>query len=189
MTTNYQIADIGAKAITKGDTWERLIGLMGIKAPGESTKSAKADVTTNKAGQKTTSKSSAQQCIGQSELIRDSMQLALTSAPTVVQRSVGRQGIRSGTPPSRLAQDSGIRSSGKVVRKCTECNTMGSDTADCLPCLISNVHPSSHPRPPEVLRAATPTTTKTNQASKASRRRARRAMKITSTTMDAIDLT
>ena len=29
--TNYQIADIGTKAINKGDTWQLLQGLMGIK--------------------------------------------------------------------------------------------------------------------------------------------------------------
>ena len=51
VSTDYQLADIGTKAITKPDTWRRLTSMMGIKAPGKFCLSGDAayDITMNKA--------------------------------------------------------------------------------------------------------------------------------------------
>ena len=35
VSTNYQIADLGTKATTKGEPWHRLVTLMGIKSLGD----------------------------------------------------------------------------------------------------------------------------------------------------------
>ena len=51
VSTMYQIADLGTKAIVKGDTWLRLTQLMGIKPPGMAKKEEKFEITKNKANQ------------------------------------------------------------------------------------------------------------------------------------------
>ena len=50
VSTKYQIADLGAKAIAKGETWQRLVALMGINPPGRQKCQDRKDVTTNKVG-------------------------------------------------------------------------------------------------------------------------------------------
>ena len=48
--TQYHIADLGAKAITKGETWQRLVALMGVKDPGKQAQTDKKEITKNKEG-------------------------------------------------------------------------------------------------------------------------------------------
>ena len=50
VSTQYQIADLGTKAITKGETWQRLVALMGIKDPGRQAQRDKKEITKNKEG-------------------------------------------------------------------------------------------------------------------------------------------
>ena len=55
--TLYQIVGLGTKAITKGEPWDRLPALLGIKAPGVQAERAQADGAKDKAGLETSSKS------------------------------------------------------------------------------------------------------------------------------------
>ena len=91
--TNYQLADLGTKAITKGETWLRLTNMMGIKAPGRARSGAQADVTKNKAGVETTSRHSVQS-IGEKHLSRQAAALAPLFASLSFERSCRQCGVR-----------------------------------------------------------------------------------------------
>ena len=57
VSTDYQIADLGTKAITKGDVWHRLTRMMGVKPPGKIEDPGKAaNIWKNNANEVTTTK-------------------------------------------------------------------------------------------------------------------------------------
>ena len=168
--TLYQIADLGTKAITKGEIWDRLTALMGIKAPGVQSQRAKADVCKNKAGLETSSKSA--QSIGEKHL----------AAAALALRPMLTGQVRSLLPP----------------RHCRLCGVTGTNEADCLNCPEDTARPpGSQPddvsaRAPLPSIAAAPlgqqaTAARTEKKSRSGRRRALRRAALPTTT--ALDLT
>ena len=143
MATTHQIADICTKAITKGETWERLISLMGIRAPGTHQTSARVDVTTNKAGQKTSSQSG-QPSIGERHLKAQSARLlssineSLMTIPKPVTMGAA-QGIRM----DASREPSLCTASYSHPRSCSGCGAIGTDVSDCLACVMAAVPPTA----------------------------------------------
>ena len=136
VATTHQIADICTKAITKGETWERLISLMGIRAPGKHHASARVDVTTNKAGQKTSSHSG-QPSIGQRHLQAQSVRLMSASQPLMTDpkpaTSVCLQGIGFDAPRQPSYRTASI----SHPRSCSGCGAAGTHVSECLACVMA----------------------------------------------------
>ena len=198
VSTQYQIADIGTKAITKGDVWDRLIGLMGIKAPGRATAGKKADVTKNKLGQ-TTSSGSAPTSIGEKDLKKQAMALMSSlpsQAPAAELRGCGglvaTVASKRGTPGPEMNEKNVLKTFVQT-RSCAACGAYGSDARDCMSCLISTApswHTSSPPPATSALSSRTsPSSTERppGTVSRAKKRRARRAARTTDVGFDAID--
>ena len=142
VSTHYQIADIGTKAIVKGETWERLITLMGIRAPGSLKSSAKADVTTNKLGQKTSSNTT-QPSIGERTLQAQSVRLLsamsepLLSLPKPASICSGA-GRRFGVLPRASSL---CTASTSHPRSCSGCGVTGTEVSECLACAMASIPP------------------------------------------------
>ena len=95
--------------------WDRLAALMGIQAPGVQSHRAKADVTKNKAGLETSSKSA--QSIGEKHL----------AAAALALRPMLTRQVRSLLPP----------------RHCQLCGTQGTSEAGCPNCLATSRPPGT----------------------------------------------
>ena len=169
--TLYQIADLGTKAITKGEIWDRLTALMGIKAPGIQSQRARADVCKNKAGLETSSK--AAQNIGEQHL----------AAAALALRPMLTRQVRSLLPP----------------RHCRLCGIQGTNDEDCLNCPEATARPPG-PKPEDVggcaplpstatapLGPPSAVAARTDKKSRSGRRRALRRAALPATT--ALDLT
>ena len=183
VATTHQIADICTKAVTKGDTWERLISLMGIRAPGTTRTMAKFDITSNKAGQKTSSHSG-QPSIGQRHLQAQSVRLMSASQPLMTNpkpaTSVCLQGIGSDAP----RQPSYSTASISHPRSCSGCGAAGTHVSECLACVMATVLPIVNE---EKNKTDMQDNEKSTKLSRGKRRRLRRSSATPDQSFDAID--
>ena len=156
---------------------------MGIRAPGSTKTGAKADVTTNKLGQKTSSNST-QPAIGERQLQAQSVRLlSAMSEPLLSHSKPATHGswrdVSRDVPP----RPSHSTASQSQPRYCSGCGVQGTDVSECLACAMATVHPITN----NVVEEKVQDKNDSVKLSRGKRRRLRRALPIGDQSFSAMD--